>query len=111
MADLAAFRGCMHKLIRTSKLAAVDKLEQMLQAQMLEQHATWKRYADFDRIDIIAERHEKTLRCLYAGFDPDPFYIGLRNTRRQPTPEEFTVDMKANMKRLRLKFLRLQPPP
>ena len=102
MADLAAFRGCKHKLIRASKLAALDKLEQMLQAQMLEQHATWKRYTDFDRIDIITERHEKTLRRLYAGFDPDSFHIGLRYTQRPPTPEEFTVDMKANMKRLRL---------
>ena len=41
--------------------------------------------------------HEETLRRLYAGFDPEPFHIGLRYTRQPPTPEEFTVDAKADV--------------
>ena len=62
------------------------------------------------RIDIIAERHEEIIRRLYTGFDPEPFHIGLRYNWQPPNPKEFTVNIKADVKRL-LEFLRSQPPP
>ena len=75
--ESTAISGCIHKLIRIRKLAALHKIEQMLRVQMLEQHAAWKRESGFDRIEIIAERRVETLRHLYAGYDSEPFHVGL----------------------------------
>ena len=33
----------------------------------------------FDRIEVIAEMHEETLRYMLAGFDPEPLDTGLYN--------------------------------
>ena len=33
----------------------------------------------FERIEIIADRHEETLRRSHAGLDPESFYTGLYN--------------------------------
>ena len=77
----------VNKLIRARKLAALDKLEQMLCVRMLEQQATWKRENGFGRTEITAGRHDETLRRLHAGFDPESFYTGLYNVRRPPCLE------------------------
>ena len=71
---------------------------------MLEKQVAWRRESDFDRINTIAEMHE-ILRVLQAGFDLEPFYTGIYNARRPPTPEEFTLDLKARVKSLRMEFL------
>ena len=109
--ELAAIRGRVHKLIKVRELAALHKLEQMLRVRMPEQQATWKIENVFDRTEIRVERHGETLRRLYAGFDPEPFCTGLYNARQPPTPEEFTLGLKAEVKRLRLNIFLLQPLP
>ena len=79
--------------------------------RMLEKQAAWKREGDFDRDEITVERHQRTLRHLYAGYDPEPFHIEIHyDTRRLPTPEECTQGMEAEVDRLRLKLLLSQPP-
>ena len=46
---------------------------------------------------------------MHADFDPEPFYTGLYNPRRPPTPEEFTMDMTFGVESLRLERLLSQP--
>ena len=102
LVNSAITRGRVRKLIRERELAATHTLEQMGRVQMLERRATWKREGGFDRIETIAEMHEKTLRRLHAGFDPEPFYTGLYNPRRSRTLEEVTLDLKVEVGSLRV---------
>ena len=95
----------MRKLNRVKELVASHKLEQVRRVRMLEKKAVWKRKGGFVRIEIIAERHEETLRHLHAGFDPEPFYTGLYDARRPPTPKKFTLVIKVEVIRLRLELL------
>ena len=46
----------------------------MQSVRMLKQRAIWMREKGFDRIEVIIEMHEETLRRLYAGFDPERLY-------------------------------------
>ena len=91
--ELAITGRRLSKLIRARELAASHKLEKIRRVRMLGKKPVWKRKGGFDRIEIIAEIHEQTLRRLHEGFDSEPLYIGLYNPRRPPTPEEFTLNM------------------
>ena len=73
----AALGGRVLKLIRVKELVAPHKPEQMRRVRMLEKQVAWKREDGVDRIEVIAERHEKSLGRLYAGFDSDPVYTGV----------------------------------
>ena len=79
--------------------------------EMLEKQALWKREGGFDRIETIAEMHAESLKCMHAGFDPEPYYTGLYSPRRAPTPEEFSLDLKVEVESLRIEVLLLQPLP
>ena len=81
VADLAIIRGRVRKLIRVRELATSHELEQMRSVRMLEQRTTWMRENDFDRIGVIAEIHEETMRRLHAGLDLELFCTGLYNPR------------------------------
>ena len=59
----------------------------------------------------MAKRHEETLRCMHASFGLEPFYTGLYNARRPPTPEAFAMGLKVEVERLRLELLLSEPPP
>ena len=69
-ADLAIIRGRVRKRIWVRELATSHKLEQMQSVRMSKQRATWMRENGFDRIEVIADRHEETLTRMHAGFDP-----------------------------------------
>ena len=73
--------------------------------RMLEKQATWKKDDGFDRIKIVSEMHEHTVRRLHAGFDTEPLHTELYNSRWSPTPEEFTLDMNVKVASLRLEIL------
>ena len=105
----AIIRGRVHKLIRVRELAASHRLEQMRSVKMLEKRATWMRENGFDRIKVFAEMHEETLRRLPVGLHLKPFYTGLYNPRRPPTPDQYTVNMKLEVETLRLEILLSQP--
>ena len=93
------------------ELAALPRLEQMQSVRMLKQRAIWVREKCFDRIEVIIEMHEETLRRLYAGFDPELLYNGLYSPRRQPTLDELALDTEFEVESLRLKALLSQLPP
>ena len=45
------------------------------------------------------------------GLDSEPFYTGLCTARPPPTPEEFTLDMIAEVEGWRMERLLSEPPP
>ena len=103
----------MRELIQDRELASSHHLEQTRHVRMLEKQAAWKRKAGFDRIEIIVEMHEHTLRRLHTVFYSEPLYTGLYNPRWPPTAEEFTADMndKVGDLRLEIPLVQLPPPP
>ena len=79
IAELAATRWCVLELIRVRKPVSSHKIEEMRRVRMLKKQAAWKKEGGFYGIEIIAEMHEHTLRCLHAGFDSEPLYTRLYN--------------------------------
>ena len=77
---------------------------------MLKTHAVWTREGSFDRINIISEIHEQTLRRLHADYDSEPLYTGSYNPQWPPTAKEFTADLIVEVGRLRLEILLAQLP-
>ena len=90
------------------KLAATHILGQMRRLRMLEGQKAWKREAGFGRIEITAEIDARHLR---AGFDLEPFYTKLYTPRWPHTPEEYTLEMRVDVERLRMEILLSQPAP
>ena len=85
IAVLRATRECMRELIWDRELASLHQLEKVRHVRMLEKQAAWKREGGFDRIEIIAEMYEKTLRRLHAGFDSKPFILDCTTLNDHPT--------------------------
>ena len=76
--------------------------------RMLEQQKTWKREADFDRIDTAAEMDAQRFRTsLVSG----PFYSKLFNPRWPHTPDEYKFEMRVDVERLRMEIVLSQPAP
>ena len=48
---------------------------------------------------------------LRAGFDSQPFYTKLYNSRWPHTPEEYALEMRADAERLRVEIILWQPSP
>ena len=111
IAKLKATRGRVRELTLDGELASSHEVEQMQHVRMLEKQAAWKSEAGFDRIDIIAEMHEQTLRPRHAGFDSKPLHTVLYNPRWPPTSEELTAGMNVEVGSLRLEILLAQLPP
>ena len=81
----------------------------MCRLLMLEEHKAWKREFGFDRIETAAEMDEKRFRTSPV---PDPFfYRNMSNPRRPHTPDEFTLEMKVDVERLRIEIIFSQPAP
>ena len=82
IAILRVTRKRVRELIRDRELASSNKQEQMLRrVKMLEKKAAWKREDGFNRIEIVAEMHEQTLRRLRADFDSESLRTGLYDPR------------------------------
>ena len=89
------------------RACATHRLEQMRRLLMLEEHKAWKREFGFDRIETAAEMDETRFRTSPV---PAPlFYRNMSNPRRPHTPDEFTLEMKVDVERLRMEIIILQP--
>ena len=75
---------------------------------MLEEQKDWKRDAGFDRIEITAEMDAQRPR---TGFDWESFYTKLYNPRWLHTSEEYTLEMRVEAERLRMKIILSKPAP
>ena len=109
--NLAMIRGRMVNFIQVRGLAASYKLEQRRSMRVLEKRAIWMRENGFDRIKVIVEMHDDTLRRLHAGLDLEPFNTVLYNPRQPPTSEKITLDIKIEIESLRLEDLLSKPLP
>ena len=111
IAELEETSWRIREKVRVTELAAAHRLEQMRRLLMLEEHKTWKREFGFDRIETAAEMNEKR-SCTSTNPVPDPFfYNNMLNSRRPHTPDEFTLDMKVDIERLRMEAILSKPAP
>ena len=92
--------------------------------RVLEKQATWKREDGFDRIEVIAEMLEHTVRRLHPALIRNLFILNCTtldlslfflfffyfSVPLSPTPEDFTLDMNVKVESLRLEILLSQPP-
>ena len=108
MAEVQATSWRLRECIRVRELATTHGLGQMRRLRMLEEQKAWKREDGFDRIEITAEMDEQRLRI---GFDLQPFYTKLYNPRWPHTPEGYTLEMRVDVKRLKIEILLSQPAP
>ena len=108
IAEVQAISWCLRECIRGHELAATHRLGQMRRLRMLEEQKAWMREAGFDKIEITAEMVEQRSRI---GSDSQPFYTKLYNPRWPHTPEEYTLEMRVDVERLKTEILRLQPTP
>ena len=76
---------------------------------MHEKHKAWKREFGFDRIGTAAEMNEKRSRTSTSPV-PNPFFYRNMVIPRHPhTPDEFTLEMKADVEGLRMEIILSQP--
>ena len=92
----------IRETIRVGELAARHLLGQICRLLMHEKRKTWKREFGFDRIETATEMGEKHSRTSTSPV-PDPFFC--RNMvipRRPHTPDDFTLEIKADVGGLRI---------
>ena len=76
---------------------------------MLEEQKAWKREAGFDYIDTAAEMDAQQSRTNLVS---EPFfYIKTFSTRWPHTHDEFTLEMRGDVERLRMEIILSQPEP
>ena len=76
---------------------------------MLEEQKAWKREAGFDYIETAAEMDARRSR---SNVVPETFfYRNMFNARRPHTPDEFTLERKVDVERLRAEITLSQPAP
>ena len=94
---------------RVRELAATHRLGQIRRFLMLEEQKTWKREFGFNRIETAAMMDENGF-CTSPVSEPF-FYRNMSNSRHPHTPDEFTLEMKVYVERLRMKIVLSQPAP
>ena len=105
IAEVDATSWRIRKTVRVRKLAATHRLGQIRRLLMLEGHKTWKREFGFDRIETAAEMDEKrSKRSRTSPISDQFFYSNMINPKRPQTPDEFTLEMKVDVERLRMEI-------
>ena len=108
IADVEATSWRLCETIRVRELAATHRLGQMRRLRMLEEQKAWKREADFDRIETTAEMDAERFRTSIVS---EPFYSKLCNPRWPHNPDEFTLELRVDVERLRMESILSQPAP
>ena len=101
----------IRKTIAVRELAATHRLGKMRHLLMIKEHKTWKQEFGFDRIETAAKMDENRSRTSTSPVLDLFFYSNILNPRRPHTPDEFTLEMKVDVERLRLEITRSQPAP
>ena len=99
----------LRESIRVRELATTHRLGQIRRFLKLEEQKTWKREFGFNRIETAAEMDEKGFRT--SPVSEPFFYRNMSNSRHPHTPDEFTLEMKVYVERLRMKIVLSQPAP
>ena len=99
----------MSENVKATIWAATHRLGQMRRLLMHEKHKAWKREFGFDRIETAAEMDEKRSRTSTSPV-PNPFSCRNMVIPSHPhTPDEFTLEMKVDVERLRMEIILSQP--
>ena len=108
IAEVQATSCRLRQRIRVRELAATHRLGQVRRLRMLEEQKAWKREAGFDHIDTAAEMSAQRFRTnLVSEF----FYGEMFNPRWFYTPNESTLEIKVDVKQLRMEIVISQPAP
>ena len=99
----------MSENVKVTIWAATHRLGQMRRLLMHEKHMVWKREFGFNRIETAAEMDEKRSRTSISPV-PNPFFYRNMVIPSHPhTPDEFTLEMKVDVKGLRMEIIFSQP--
>ena len=99
----------LREMIRVRELAATHRVGQMCRLLMLEEQKAWKREASFDYTETAAEMNARRSRSNIVS--ETFFYRNMFDPRRPHTPDEFTLEMKVDVERLRTDMILSQPAP
>ena len=105
--DVEAMNWHLRETIRVRELAATHRLEKMRRLRMLEEQKAWKREAGFDYTDTAAEMDARRSRTNLVS--ESLFYSKIFNPRCPHTHEEFALEMRVDVERLKMKIV-LSPP-
>ena len=109
IAEVEATSWRLRETIRVRELAETHRRGQMLHLRMLEKQKTWKREAGFDYIETAAEMDTRRSRTNLVS---EPFfYRNMFNPTRPHTPDEFTLEMRVDVERLKMEIILSQPEP
>ena len=111
IAEIEATSWRVRESIQARGVAATHRLGQMRRFRMLEKQKTWKREADFDYVDTAGEMDAQHSRTNLVS---EPFFYSKMFSRRWPhTHDEFTPEMRVDVKGLRMKIVlsQAEPPP
>ena len=104
--EIQATSWRLHERIRVRELAATCGLGQMCCVRMLEEQKAWKREAAFDHIDKAAEMYAQRFCTNRVS---EPFYSKIFNPRWPHTPDDFTLEMRVDVERLRMEIVLSEP--
>ena len=100
----------LRETVRIRELAATHRLRQMRRlVMMLEEQKALKREIGFDRNETAAEMDAQRFRASLVS--EHFFYRTMFNPRRPHTPDEFTLEMRVEVERLRMEIILSQPAP
>ena len=99
----------MSKNVKATIWAATYRLRQMRCLLMHEKHKAWKREFGFDRIETAAEMDKKRFRTSTSPVSNPFFYRNMVFPSHLHTPDEFTLEMKVDVKGLRMEIIFSQP--
>ena len=109
IAEVEATSWRLRETIRVRELAATHRLGQMRHLLMIEEQKAWKREVGSDRIETTDKMDEKRFRTSLVS---EPFfYRNMFYPRRPYTPDEFTLEMRVDVERLRMEIILSQPAP
>ena len=109
IAEVEATSWRLREMIRVRELAATHRLGQMRRFRILKEQKVWKREVGFDYIDTAAEMDARRSRTNLVS--ECFFYSKMFNPRCPHTHEEFTLEMRVDVERLRLEIIFSQPEP
>ena len=109
IAEVEATSWRLRKTKRVRELAATHQLGQMHHLRMLEEQKASKREAGFAYIDTAAEMDAQRSRINLVS--EMLFYSKMFHPRWPHTHEEFALEMRVDVERLRMKIVLSQPEP
>ena len=108
IAEVEATSWRLRDCIRVRKLAATHRLGRIHRLRMFEEKKAWKPEAGFYRIDTVAEIDAQRF---HTSLFSELFYRKLSNPRWPHSYDEYTLEVRVDIERLRMEIVLSQPVP